>query len=436
MAKDDKELTSQEESKEVAEQKEDLFYGLTEAEVDVVKDTVAKGASDEELKLFLYTAHQKKLDPMSGQIYFVKRGKSMTIQTGIDGYRAIAERSGHLIEIGQPVHEKAEDPEAGIDHPIKSTVTVKRTRDNTDKPVEVTASARWNEYKKEYKNGLARMWKKMPYLMLGKCAEALALRKAFPQDLSGLYTSAEMSQADGEAVHRALPSEHKNKKKKKRQERKKKLVKKKKEIMKLMKQLCELTDVNAPDSKAGWIEMIKIVTNKEPKEGNLDDIIGLITKRIKKKQDQQNEKEDTIDGEVVEDKEYPCEYCEKGYDNESVLDMHVRKEHSEQNEEKESEKTEPEEQEDDDEPEKQTEDEQEKENEAEQMAQEAKEKAAALMQLEKEDMREIDYVDIIDFLEENEDDKEVEEFAKEAIKNNHELTQKQRDKITDKFINN
>jgi hypothetical protein len=59
-----------------------------------------------------------------------------------------------------------------------------------------TASARWDQYYPGDEQGF--MWRKMPHLMLGKCAEALALRKAFPAELSGLYIKEEMDQADAE----------------------------------------------------------------------------------------------------------------------------------------------------------------------------------------------------------------------------------------------
>lgn len=153
-------------------------------QVDLIKSTVAKGATDDELKLFLYTAARTGLDPLTKQIHFVKRGGQMTIQTGIDGYRAIAERTKSLAGITDPLYEVGPN-----NKPTKATVKVYRSINGM--MAEFTASARWEEYV-----AYGPLWVKMPYLMLGKCAEALALRKAFPNDLSGLYTSEEMAQAD------------------------------------------------------------------------------------------------------------------------------------------------------------------------------------------------------------------------------------------------
>jgi phage recombination protein Bet len=161
----------------------------TEQQVNLIRNTVARGATEDELKLFLYTAARTGLDPITHQIHFVKRGRDMTIQTGIDGYRAIAERKGDLAGIEDAIYD-TEDAE----HPGKATVTVWRLVDGHR--VSFTASARWNEYAPQ--GAQSFMWNKMPYLMLAKCAEALALRKAFPNDLSGLYTDEEMQQADGQ----------------------------------------------------------------------------------------------------------------------------------------------------------------------------------------------------------------------------------------------
>lgn len=170
-------------------------------QLELITNTVAKGATKEELQLFLYTSKRTGLDPLTKQIHFVKRwdskaGKEVgAIQTGIDGYRAIAERTGTLAGIDDAVYDTENEP-----HPNKASVTVYRLIKGTR--VGFTASARWAEYAQTYfdkrigKQNYGPMWKKMPYLMLAKCAEALALRKAFPNDLSGIYTNEEMSQAD------------------------------------------------------------------------------------------------------------------------------------------------------------------------------------------------------------------------------------------------
>ncbi|MDE2104800.1 MAG: phage recombination protein Bet, partial [Patescibacteria group bacterium] len=164
--------------------------GMTPDKVELIKNTVAKGATDNELSLFLTVAKRSGLDPFTKQIHFVKRGDTGTIQTGIDGYRAIAEHTGTLAGIDDATFDSEENQ-----YPKKASVTVYRLIGGQRVPF--TASARWSEYAPIYNGQLGKMWQKMPYLMLAKCAEALALRKAFPNDLSNLYTNEEMQQAAG-----------------------------------------------------------------------------------------------------------------------------------------------------------------------------------------------------------------------------------------------
>jgi len=153
-------------------------------QIDLIKRTIAVDASDDELKLFLYTAKRTGLDPLARQIYAVKRKGKMTIQTGIDGYRLIADRTGKYAGNDDPVYDDEDKPQ-------KASVTVYKIVNGIRCPF--TASARWDQYYPGEAQGF--MWKKMPHLMLGKCAEGLALRKAFPAELSGIYTEDEMSQA-------------------------------------------------------------------------------------------------------------------------------------------------------------------------------------------------------------------------------------------------
>ncbi len=192
-------------------QERSLTQGMTREQIELIKNTVARNATDDELKLFLYTATRSGLDPLTKQIHFIKRrvwnkakngyDEVGTIQTGIDGYRAVASRNG-LAGIDDPIFDSEEG-----DHPNKATVVVYKMIG--DLRVSFTASAFWKEYVQTNKEGQAQaMWKKMPYLMLGKVAEALALRKGFPNDLSGIYTTEEMTQADAVPVVDLETQEH------------------------------------------------------------------------------------------------------------------------------------------------------------------------------------------------------------------------------------
>lgn len=178
--------------------------GYSRNEIELVKTTVAKGTTDDQLALFLCTAKRMGLDPMAKQIHAVVRktkdGPQMTIQVSIDGYRAIADRTGRLAGIDDAVYD-----DETKDHPNKATVTIHKIVGNM--VVNYTSTARWSEYVQvNYEGKIGPMWKKMPFLMLAKCAEALALRKAFPADLSGVYTFEEMSQDDGSQVPIQMPS--------------------------------------------------------------------------------------------------------------------------------------------------------------------------------------------------------------------------------------
>lgn len=165
--------------------KEHGFLDFSEDKIKLLKQTVCKGASDNELQLFLHVCVKTGLDPFMRQIYSVPRGGQRTIQTGIDGYRVIAERTGKYAPGREPTYNY--DNKENL---ISATAYVKKqTQDGTWH--EVSATAFWGEYKVE-----SPFWKKMPNNQLAKCAEALALRKAFPAELSGIYTKEEMDQAD------------------------------------------------------------------------------------------------------------------------------------------------------------------------------------------------------------------------------------------------
>lgn len=163
--------------------------------VELLKRTICKGATNDELELFIHACKRTGLDPFMKQIHAVKRYQDgrevMTIQTGIDGYRLIAERTDRYMPGREPSYEYNTKNEL-----VKSTAYVQKL-DKLGKWHEVGASAFWDEYVGKKKGGETNhMWATKPHIMLAKCAEALALRRAFPAELSGVYTAEEMSQAD------------------------------------------------------------------------------------------------------------------------------------------------------------------------------------------------------------------------------------------------
>lgn len=167
---------------------------FTREQVDVIKSTIAKGVTDAELQLFVATCQRTGLDPFARQIYAIKRGPTMSIQIGIDGMRLIAERTGKYAGGDGPQWsgdgKTWEDVWASEKQPRFARYCAYRK--DLERPF--VAVARWESYAQD-----TPTWKKMGDVMLAKCAESLALRRAFPAEMSGLASSID-NDYDAEAL--------------------------------------------------------------------------------------------------------------------------------------------------------------------------------------------------------------------------------------------
>jgi phage recombination protein Bet len=182
---------------------------LTPDQIGLVKRQLMaskRPATDDELALFIYQCDRTGLDPFADQIYAIFRWdgraqqEKMRVQVSIHGLRLIADRTrsyapGRELWCGQDGVWR--DVWLEKDPPRAAKVSVFKIVGG--QALEFSVPATWSEYA-PYKDGrLQGLWPKMPALMLAKCSEALALRRAFPNDTSGLYTAEEMAQADVEA---------------------------------------------------------------------------------------------------------------------------------------------------------------------------------------------------------------------------------------------
>lgn len=175
--------------------------------VQLIKDQIMKGASDQELQLFINNCNRTGLDPFQKQCWAIKRWDSslgrevFAFQTGVDGFRVIANRSdkyaGQLGPFWCGEDGIWKDLWLSTTPPLAAKVAILKS----DFKEPLWAVAKFSSYAAKKKDGsLTPFWLKMPEVMIAKVAECLAIRKSFPQDLSGIYSDVEMDEVENGQV--------------------------------------------------------------------------------------------------------------------------------------------------------------------------------------------------------------------------------------------
>lgn len=166
-----------------------------ESKRNTIKNTVAKDATDDELDMFMHLAKEYNLDPFQGEIYFWKFGdKDPTIMTSRDGYLKIANQHPAFDGMDSGVIYPGDDfkkTQDGVEHSLDISNMSKQPQGayavvyRTDREVPIRVIIPFSDYNKNNK-----VWNNYPSAMIQKCAESMALKRAF--SVSGLVSKEEM----------------------------------------------------------------------------------------------------------------------------------------------------------------------------------------------------------------------------------------------------
>jgi phage recombination protein Bet len=169
-------------------------HGFNQEQVKLIKSTIMAGKdpSDAELALFGMVCRKSGLDPFAKQVFAIQRGGKWSFEYSIDGYRAIADRTGQYAGSDEPTYDEGlglyEFEQSGRTLPTVCKVTVWKMIQGNRCPF--VGVAKYAEF-----NSNSPLWKKMPCQMLAVAAERQALRKAFPQCVSAEYLVGDVVEA-------------------------------------------------------------------------------------------------------------------------------------------------------------------------------------------------------------------------------------------------
>lgn len=185
-------------SEAIAKQQE-VIPMWTREQRELIKNTVAPGATDDELSMFLHVAAKSGLDPLRKQIHFTKMGGRIAFIADINGLQARAAKEPDYEGILHAVVYEKDDfqvdattgevtkhlsnPFGANGRLVGAWATVRRKG-----MLPFTSVVRFNEYD----NPNNPLWKTKPAVMIDKCAKSTALRLAYPEQLGGIYEQAEL----------------------------------------------------------------------------------------------------------------------------------------------------------------------------------------------------------------------------------------------------